>query len=404
MRVFFPVIFSMISILLLSVIEILLLKTLHRDWWQIPWVRKTSWGVPVAGLFGLSLWALGIVLEFDPMLAIGATLSAIVFVLGIALMLSLPFSAVFHIIDRIVKWIGQKRNERRDMDAQPDPGRRRLLTTSAMIFPAVAVVTGGRGVLNAYGDPRMPDISLSWPDLPHALEGLRVLHISDVHIGFFIGFDELERMIELSAEKQPDLVLITGDFSDDAPTYLDALRLAGQIPSRYGHFASIGNHEYFRGIQSIIRSYERGPIPLLLDSGATVNIDGAALHIAGADDPRSMRNMPEHFFERSIDQAMRDAPSDAFPILLSHRPSGFDYAARRGIPLTLAGHTHGGQIGFNGRSLLYTLNPERYMWGLYEKGDAKLFVSAGAGHWFPYRIGCPAEIPTYILRNSPTGT
>jgi predicted MPP superfamily phosphohydrolase len=73
-------------------------------------------------------------------------------------------------------------------------------------------------------------------------------------------------------------------------------------------------------------------------------------------------------------------------------------AARNGVQLTLAGHTHGGQIGFNGRSLLYTINPEKYMWGLYEKGDDKLYVSAGAGHWFPYRIGCPAEIPLYVLR------
>jgi len=400
LRVYFPVLFSMVSIGILSLVEIFLLKKLHRDWWEIAWVRKTSYGVPVAGLIGLSLWALGIALEYDLVLAVGATLSSVVFVLGMALMLSLPFSAIFHVIDRVIKWIGHKRSERKNTEKHPDPQRRRLLTTTAAVFPVLAVATGGKGVVNAYSDPHMPEIPLSWPDLPAALEGLRILHISDVHIGFFIGFDELERMVALSSEKKPDIVLLTGDFSDDAPTYLEALRLAGEIPARYGHFASIGNHEYFRGIQSIVRSYERGPIPLLLDSGATIDVGGTPVHIAGADDPRSMRNMPRHFFEQSIDRAMRDAPSDAFSILLSHRPTGFDYAARRDIPLTLAGHTHGGQIGINGRSLLYALNPEKYMWGLYEKNGAKLYVSAGAGHWFPYRIGCPAEIPTYILRSA----
>ena len=400
MRVYFPVLFSMVSIGILSLVEILLLKKLHRDWWEITWVRKTSYGVPLAGLIGLSLWALGIALEYDLVLAVGATLSSVVFVLGMALMLSLPFSAVFHVIDRVIKWIGHKRRERKVAEPPTDPQRRRLLTTTAAVFPALAVATGGKGVVNAYSDPNMPEIPLSWPDLPPTLEGLRVLHISDVHIGFFIGFDELERMVELASHKRPDIVLITGDFSDEAPTYLDALRVVAQIPAPYGHFASIGNHEYFRGIQSIVRSYERGPVPLLRDSGATVDVRGTTLYIAGADDPRSMRNMPQHFFERSVDSAMRDAPSEGFSILLSHRPVAFDYAARRDIPLTLAGHTHGGQIGFKGRSLLYAVNPERYMWGLYEKNGAKLYVSAGAGHWFPYRIGCPAEIPTYILRSA----
>ena len=83
--------------------------------------------------------------------------------------------------------------------------------------------------------------------------------------------------------------------------------------------------------------------------------------------------------------------------MMSHRTSGFDYSAAQGNDLTLAGHTHGGQIGFNGRSLLTSLNPERYMRGLYERGGSKLYVSAGAGHWFPYRLGCPPEIPTYVL-------
>ncbi|MCB2203298.1 metallophosphoesterase [bacterium] len=396
MRVYFPVIFSMVSIAILSVVEIVLLKLLHRDWWQMQRIRRLSYALPLAGLLGLALWAGGIALEADLMLTVGATLTALIFVLGIALMLSLPFSGVFHVIDRIIRWVGRK-NAPSEQQSTPDPGRRRILTTSAAAFPLLAITAGGSGVANAYRDPRTPEIPLHFPQLPPELENMRILHISDVHIGYFIGFDDLERIIELASAQKPDLVLITGDFSDDAATYLDALRLAGEIPNRYGIYASIGNHEYFRGIRSIFRSYERGPIPLLLDSGTRVDVNGASLYLAGADDPRSIRNNPEHFYEQTIDRAMRDAPSDAFSILMSHRPTGFDRAAQSGIPLTLAGHTHGGQIGFNGRSLLYALNPEKYMWGLYEKGDSKLYVSAGAGHWFPYRLGCPTELPVYRL-------
>ncbi len=397
MRVYFPVIFSMVTIAILSGFEIFLLKKLHRDWWQYRRVRQLSYGIPLAGIAGLTLWASGIALEVDVLVTVGASLTAGILVLGLALMISLPLSGVFHIVDRLIGLLLRRRNARRGEDALPDPGRRKLLTTSAAVFPVLAVTAGGTGLATAYSEPRMPIVPLHFPDLPAGLEGLRILQITDLHLGLIIGFDDVERMVELSAAQRPDIVLLTGDFSDDADTYLDALRLAGNIPARYGSFASIGNHEYFRGIKAIVRAYEKGPIPLFINGGETVDIDGTPLYIGGVDDPRSNFGLPEGFYERAIDRTMRDAPMDAFSILMCHRPNGFDAAAEAGIPLTLSGHTHGGQIGFNGRSLLYAANPERYMWGEYEKNGSKLYVSAGAGHWFPYRLGCPTEIPLYVL-------
>ncbi|MBE0645789.1 MAG: metallophosphoesterase [Bacteroidetes bacterium] len=401
MRVYFPILFSMVVIAILSGFEILLLKKLHRDWWQYRKVRQLSYGIPLAGIAGLTLWALGVALEFDLIVTIGASLTTGILVLGLALMISLPLSGVFHAIDRFVSFLLRKRSERRGNEPPPDPSRRRLLTTSAAAFPILAIAAGGKGLATAYSEPRMPVIPLHYPDLPAGLEGLRILHITDVHIGLIIGFDEVERMVELSAAQKPDLVLLTGDFSDDADSYLDALRLAGQIPARYGGFASIGNHEYFRGIKAIVRAYEKGPIPLFINSGTNIDIGGTPLYIAGVDDPRSNFGLPAGFFERGIDVAMRDAPSNVFSILMCHRPNGFDAAAQAGIPLTLSGHTHGGQIGFNGRSLLYATNPEKYMWGQYQKNGSQLYVSSGAGHWFPYRLGCPTEIPLYVLTSIP---
>ncbi|MCZ7557168.1 MAG: metallophosphoesterase [Bacteroidia bacterium] len=396
MRPFFPVIFTTITIALLSLIEIFLLRALHRDWWAHLWVRRLSWGVPVAGSISVLVWTLGILSGVELIVAVGATAAAAIFVLGVALMLSLPFSGLLHVADRVRHWVTHKRMKEEPVLA----GRRRLLTTTAAVFPALAISAGAKGLANGYLPPRFPVVPLPYPSLPLELEGLRILHISDVHIGFFIGLEDLEDMARDAAAMKPDLVLITGDFSDEAATYLDALRIAAQIPSTYGSYATLGNHEYFRGIQEILRAYERGPIPLLFNSGTELTVGNARLHIAGIDDPKSMRRMPAQFFERSIDAALRDAGDGAFRVLMTHRPMAFDAAAKRGVELTLAGHTHGGQIGFNGRSVLYALNPEKYMWGLYEKDGAKLFVSAGAGHWFPYRIGCPAEIPLYVLTSA----
>jgi uncharacterized protein len=393
MRPFFPVIFTAVSIIILSVIEILLLRALHRDWWQRLWVRRLSWGLPVAGIVSVLLWTAGILSGGEILVAFGATTAGIVFVIGVALMLSLPVSGVFHVLDRILKRSGRRKRN----DAAVNTGRRRVLTTSAALFPAAAITLGAKGMANGYRPPNFPVLPLVYENLPEGLEGLRVLHISDVHIGFFIGLDDLEAMVQAAAALKPDIVVVTGDFSDEAESYLDALRILDQIPATHGVYASIGNHEYFRGIREIRRAYEKGPVPLLLDESTLLRTGGASLYIAGIDDPRSMRRMPATFFENSIDAALRDRPSDAFTVLLSHRPLAFDYAARMGVELTLAGHTHGGQIGFNGRSVLYGLSPEKYMWGLYSKGDSRLYVSSGAGHWFPYRIGCPAEIPLYIL-------
>lgn len=401
MRVYFPILFSMVVIAVLSGVEILLLKTLHRDWWRSRKVRMLSYGIPLAGVTGLTFWALGVALEYDPFAIVGGALTTVVLVLGFALMISLPLSAVLHIVDRVITRFARKRNKYHGDDVVPDLRRRKLLTTSAAAFPLIAVAAGGKGLASAYADPRVPVIPLYYPRLPNGLEGLRILHLSDVHVGPIIDMGDLERMVELSTAAKPDLLLLTGDFSDDAAHYHDALRLAAQIPTRYGSFASIGNHEYFRGIATIRRAYDQGPIPLLLDSGTALDIDGTPLYLAGADDPRSMRNMPDDFFRVTTDRAMRDHTSDAFSILLSHRPQAFDTAVHAGIDLTLSGHTHGGQIGFAGRSLLYAVNPEKYMWGLYENNGSKLYVSAGAGHWFPYRIGCPAEIPLYILTSTP---
>ncbi len=400
MKEFFPVFFSIVAIGILSAVEILLLKKLHADWWKHRWVRLAAFGVPVTGVISLALWALGIATEADLMEAIGAYGAAATLVTGLALMLSLPASGVFHIADNVLYKFRKRKHARLRSDEPTLAERRKVLKTSAAVFPVLAVIGGAKGVTESFKEPLMPVVPLAFPKLPLALEGLRVLHISDVHIGLFLRLPELERMVERSAETKPDLVLITGDFSDDVGTYFDALNIARQIPSRYGTFASIGNHEYFRGIAEIRRAYERGPIPLLLDEGVALDIGGSELFIAGADDPRTLKRATDSFFTDTIEASIRNAHTDAFIILMSHRPEGFDYAARMGIDLTLAGHTHGGQIGFNGRSMMEHFAPHKYMWGLYEKGESKLYTSAGAGHWFPYRLGCPAEIPLYVLKKS----
>ncbi len=395
MRVFLPVLFSIVIITVLSAVEISFLKKLHPDWWRKTWVRVAAYAVPSIGSIGLLSWTYGIWRHSHISMSIGAYTSASIFIIGIGLMLSLPVSGFIHFVSKRMlprKGAGKEREVFIE--------RRSFLQTASIALPAAAIATGGAGLTNTFSLPIMPVIPLRFKRLPRELEGLRILHISDIHLGFFIGLKELEKIVEHCAHTYADLVLLTGDLCDDPFRYKDTLNLLSQISSRFGTFASLGNHEYYVGIGYVRKAFEGMSIPLLANRGETINIRGTNLHVACADDPRSLGRISSRFFKTSIDDAMQGAPSDAFTILMSHRPEGFDYASSIGIPLTISGHTHGGQIGYQGKSIFETIMPQKYMWGLYEKDESKLYTSAGAGHWFPFRLGCPAEMPVYTLTSN----
>jgi predicted MPP superfamily phosphohydrolase len=282
-----------------------------------------------------------------------------------------------------------------------DSGRRSFITGAAAAIPMFTIGTSINGLVSARSPVVMPNIELFFPHLPRELEGMRILHISDIHIGYYIDLHDLELTL-LDAERQhADLVLVSGDIADQLTELPEALRMIDRLKPRYGTFGSLGNHEYYAGIDTVLRCFDAGPIPLLRNSGMTIPVGGAQLYVGGADDPVTMgdRSAKERFLASSVDRAWDGAPSNAFHLLMSHRPEGLDIAAERRIPMTIAGHTHaGGQIGWNGRSFIEQFIGGRYLWGHYRKSGSQLYTSAGTGHWFPFRLGVPREAPVYILR------
>jgi predicted MPP superfamily phosphohydrolase len=279
--------------------------------------------------------------------------------------------------------------------------RRALALGVVRSAPLAGVSAATFGLGEGMTDAVLNEVEMQFPGLPPALEGLRILQYSDVHLGQFIDLREIERLARLGEAAKPDLVVLTGDVADDLDLLPDALGLFAGIRPRLGTFASIGNHEYFRGLHKARRAYERGPVPLLMESGTVIPVGDARLHLAGADDPRFLGLQSRGFFESTVDKALDGGPSDAFHVLLSHRPEGFDAARTRGLELTLAGHTHGAQVGFAERSVLEPLMPDRYLWGPYQQGGSRLYTSSGTGHWMPFRIGCPREIVVLTLRRGP---
>jgi predicted MPP superfamily phosphohydrolase len=245
---------------------------------------------------------------------------------------------------------------------------------------------------------------------------LRILQLTDLHIGAYLDPRALEELVERAHAARPDLVVLTGDICDHDPWLEPSLRAVERLDPRLGAFAVFGNHEYFGDARAARRSYDRSRVRLINDRHARLDVGGAELTLVGVDDPRGHGGDPEHY-ARHADRALASVPSEGFRLGLCHRPNGFAALADRGVDLTLSGHTHGGQLGRvvasapvavagdappldDDRSLFESAFPRALLWGRYERNGRQLYTSSGGGHWFAFRLACPSEAALITLEQA----
>jgi predicted MPP superfamily phosphohydrolase len=279
--------------------------------------------------------------------------------------------------------------------------RRTLIHGTAASLPLLAMSRTARGFSTANDPQQLKIVRMRYPNLPPRLHGLRILHLSDLHLGVSFHVSDLEALLERARAHAPHLIVLTGDVIDDPSELAPALQAVHDFRAPLGAFASIGNHEYLHDIAVTRPIYDRSPVPLLLDRGATIKLGDARIWIAGANDPIREHDLGG-FLASSVERCIAHAPADAFKLLLSHRPEGFLPGAARGFDLTLSGHTHGHQIGIGGKSILEVVDGKDLQWGSYTRGDKQLYTTSGFGHWFPFRVGCPTEAPIVILERGPS--
>ena len=390
-------IFATAAYVIIYCTTLALVAGVHRHWWRIAWFRRLFyWQFPLT-LLGVMCCGLSRYHDVPWLWTVGTSLfSALTLYLGaffIAALLVTPVVLGVSLYDRL-------RQEGTDEPSSVE--RRRFLSRGLAVVPALGTVGVSHGIYTSYTRTRMPTVPLRYPDLPAELEGLKILHLSDIHIGPYIQLADLEALLVRAAQAAPDLVVITGDICDHNPDYLATLRLLESVPTRFGTYASLGNHEYMRGIRRIRHYFDQTAIPLLVDEGLSVPVGAATLYLGGVDDPRFLRSPASYAqLRNSVEKAVSASPSDASTVLLSHRSQALDYAAPLGgTDLILAGHTHGFQLGVAGRSFFEPFFPERYIWGHYEKGTTQLYTTAGVGHWLPFRFGCPPEAPIITLHRA----
>jgi len=252
------------------------------------------------------------------------------------------------------------------------------------------------GVWNALVPLRVERVVVSVAGLPAEMEGFRVALISDLHAGLYTRTSRLETIFNTAAAQRPDAILLAGDNVDDDPVFTTKLLNATHVlDARMPLISVLGNHEMYGDPFDAIRRLRGSRIQLLVNEGTSIR----NVWIAGISDfaARTPRLAPD------VDAALRAKPPGAFPILLAHQPRAFFDAMKRGLPLTLCGHSHGGQFAF--RPLHWSLSGVflPYHMGLYQRGGSQLYVNTGTGYWMlPWRfgIGISPEITVVELRSA----
>src|SRR5437016_10746251 len=276
--------------------------------------------------------------------------------------------------------------------------RREFLRFGAALLPPIFTF-GLTGVAMAQlNNVRVRRFVLSIVDLPKELDGMTIAEVSDMHVGRFTKGKVLEKTVRIVNEMRADLVLLTGDLINDALADLDTgLNLARRMESRFGLAIIEGNHDLIENPREFESRVKASRIPFLLDEAMIVDVHGIPVQLLGLSWTRVHGEGRDAAIASSVRRLLEQRIADAFPILLAHHPHAFDAAADAELPLTLSGHTHGGQLMLNERA---GFGPAlfRYWSGLYTRGRSKLIVSNGVGNWFPLRVNAPAEIVHLTLR------
>ncbi len=244
------------------------------------------------------------------------------------------------------------------------------------------------------------------PDLPEALDGLRLVHLTDTHCGPYVSPDHILRAIELANAEQPDLVVLTGDYVHRTAAAIPAgIGLFAELRPRLGTLAVLGNHDHWEGADECRRRFADVGIPLIdndrrfltADGLSGLEAPGRSLAVVGVGDYWSDRAAPR--------MASRDIGPACPRVLLSHNPDVAEHFARNHrqlhFDLQLSGHTHGGQVALPGLGtpIVPSEFGSRYARGLVQGPHWPVFVSAGVGMAVaPLRLRVLPEIGVITLR------
>ncbi len=344
---------------------------------------------------------------------------------GLLMLVFMPKLMVsfFHLFDDLIHLLRKVasffiRTTAPDLPAGEGITRWQFLTRVGWVLAAIPFLGIVYGVARGRFQFRVEQRKLSFAHLPSWADGLRIVHISDIHIGsFFKNFDAVAAGIEKINAMKPDLILFTGDMVNNYAEELEGWEpVLGKLQARLGKYSVMGNHDYGdyvrwpdkasreANIHELHRYHEKLDFKLLLNEHIALRPEPQeeAIEIIGVE------NWGLGGFSQygKLGKALEGSDSKRFQILLSHDPSHWDaeVQGKTDIDITLAGHTHGMQFGVEIPGIV-KWSPVKYRYprwgGLYTEGQQHLYVNRGFGYiGFPGRVGMPPEITLLELQKA----
>ena len=287
--------------------------------------------------------------------------------------------------------------------------RRDFLRTAGWAMASVPFLAVGTGLFKTVYDFEVRRVRVPIAGLPRAFSGLRIAQVSDLHAGSFFSSAPSDEAIRMLLAERPDLIVVTGDFVNhdaaELPLVVPALQ---RLRADLGVFGILGNHDHYADVPDVLRGVAETPVRMLVNAHQTLRVNGEALHLLGTDNTGFGQRYAD--LPRTLDGLAAPGEADDLRVLLTHDPAFWDEArAATGAHLTLSGHTHGGQIGWEWAQASATprgvnLADLRYdrTAGLYTEAGAHapqhLYINRGLGTTGPpLRLGVRPEITVLEL-------
>lgn len=325
---------------------------------------------------------------------------------------------VFNLLDDlysvIKKIIRQKKTEAPAPERAGNPiSRAQFLTRIGIVIAGVPFISIAYGIKWGRFNYTVRKNLLKFANLPASFDGLRIVQISDFHIGSFLNNQlKVAQAVEIINQQDADLLLFTGDFVNNVSSELDTfIPMLRNLTAKIGKFSILGNHDYGdyvpwrsekekkENLERLVNVQEDMEFIMLLNNSQKISINNEEIELVGVEN-WGLPPFPQH---GDLNKALKNVNPASFKVLMSHDPSHWDQRVLgdTDIDLTMSGHTHGAQFGIEIPGLRWSPVTIRYKrWGgMYKEGDQYLNVNTGIGFiGFPGRVGMPPEITVIELK------
>jgi predicted MPP superfamily phosphohydrolase len=293
-----------------------------------------------------------------------------------------------------------------------DNSRRAFLSTSAALVSGYAFIGSTLGVLDS-NNFEIVNKEIKLNNLPEEIKGTTITLVSDIHSGPYMTEEMMQEYAAAINNLNSDLIMIPGDLTNskkaEVHPFVNAFK---NLKASKGIYASLGNHDYFADseyVANIVRT--ETPFKLLRNESDLININGKNLCIMGIEDTRQSGSVNDTTLMGYLDETIEKTKSkmldknldydEVTKLALFHKPYYFDGMTDKNLDLILSGHTHGGQVvlaKFGKMNISFAGAVSKYISGLYESGNSKMYISRGIGSVaLPIRYNCPPEITKITL-------